>query len=190
MRGNKKLVGESTPAYVFYLDFIDNFYPGIKKICIIRNPKDRVVSWHFNQIRKGRKTEMKILDEFALDYCKKRIMKEYESLLNYNGRVHCLTYEKLSADSEAVIKDMLKYLGVETDDSVVFHMIKEGSFRNLVAKDTGSEIRERGEESLTSHYRKGTVGDWEKHLTIEQARMIDDLLLDLQKKVFKKFNLF
>lgn len=189
MRGSKKLVGESTPAYVFYLDFIDSFYPGVKKICIIRDPKDRVVSWHFNQLRKGRKTEMTISAPFALDYCQTRIMKEYKSLLNYSGNIYCITYERLSSHSREVIEGLLKYLEVEFDDGIISHMIEDGSFKKLDARDSGGLGRERGEESLTSHYRKGIVGDWKNYFTKEQAEMVDNLLFDLQQKVFKKFNL-
>ena len=86
-RQGKKIVGESTQAYVFHLDFIDKFYPAIKKICIIRDPKDRIVSWHFNQIRKGRKVEQSISEEFIIDYCASRIKKEYEALLAYQGEI-------------------------------------------------------------------------------------------------------
>lgn len=189
MRGAKRLVGESTPAYVFYLDFIDSFYSAIKKICIIRDPKDRVVSWHFNQLRKGRKSEMTISDEFAIEYCRKRIIQEYRALMDYRGHIHCLTYEALSADTAKVVEGVLQYLGAEMNGAIIAHMIKEGSFKNLVAKDTGSEGRERGEESLGSHYRKGIVDDWVNHLTKQQAEKIDNFLADLERRVFIKFNL-
>ena len=81
-RGSKKIVGESTPAYVFYLDFIDSFYPGIKKICSIREPKDKITSWHFSLLNKGKKTEKEITERFAMDYVEERIVKEYKALFS------------------------------------------------------------------------------------------------------------
>ena len=185
----KKLVGESTPAYIFHLDFIDQFYPEIKKICIIRDPKDRVVSWHFNQIRKKRKTEEYISDEFITDYCTQRIKKEYESLLAYQGEVHCLTYEFLSQQTVETIKKMLEYLSVKIDDKIVAQMIEEADFKKLTAKDSNSVGREKGQESINSYYRKGIVGDWQSHFSDRQINLVTDMLGDLQKEVFNKYNI-
>lgn len=186
-KGNKKIVGESTPAYVLYLDLVDMFYPEIKKICIIRDPKDRVVSWHFNQIRKGRKTDMIISDGFARDYAEERIKKEYESLLAYPGDIHCITYEQLSNNTAETIRGMIRYLGMEYTDEIIETMIREGDFKNLVAKDSGSG-RERGEESVTSHFRKGIVGDWKNYLSESQVQMVQELVGGLQKQVFAKYH--
>ena len=36
-RNGKRLVGDKTTEYIFHLDMIDDFYPGVKKICIIRD---------------------------------------------------------------------------------------------------------------------------------------------------------
>ena len=51
-RVDKAMVGESSPAYTFHLEFIDSFYPSIKKICCIRDPKDKITSWHFSKERR------------------------------------------------------------------------------------------------------------------------------------------
>ena len=188
-RQGKKIVGESTPAYVFHLDFIDKFYPAIKKICIIRDPKDRIVSWHFNQIRKGRKVEQSISEEFIIDYCASRIKKEYEALLAYQGEIHCLTYESLSAKTDEIIKKVLEYLKVKIDDMVVEQMIREADFKKLTAKDANSVGRSRGEESIKSYYRKGIVGDWRQYLNKRKIILIEEILGELQKKVFSKYNI-
>ena len=188
-RGMKKLVGEKTASYIFHLDFIDSFYPMIKKLCIIRNPKDQIVSWHFNDIRKGRKTEMTISDEFILDYCRKRIIKEYESLLTYKGKVHCFTYESLTNNTKEVISGILKYLEVQVGEELIEYMTDNASFQKLTAIDSGITSRTRGEESIKSHYRKGIVGDWQNYLTIKQTKLVDQILLNLRIKVFDKHNL-
>ena len=187
-RQGKKIIGESSPAYIFYLDFIDSFYPDIKKICIIRDPKDRVVSWNFNQIRKGRKEEIEITDDFAIDYCQSRILKEYESILAYSGVIHCLTYEDLSNNTAKTTQGILEYLGVNTDESIIDHMIEEAAFEKVSTQDNNLGGRKKGEELIASHYRKGIVGDWKNYLTASQGALIDELTQDLQNKVFKKYN--
>lgn len=189
-RRGKKMVGEATPAYVFHLDFIDTFYPNIKKLCVIRNPKDRIVSWHYHQIRRGRiEFSRKVDDQFIIVYCKTRIQKEYQALLNYTGNLSCFTYEGLINDFNETVKGVLKYLEVPFDDAVLKTMNEESSFKKLNAKDSGSEGRDAGEESVMSHFRKGIAGDWKNHLTESQANLVDELTGELEQKVFKKYNI-
>ena len=68
-------------------------------------------------------------------------------------------------------------------------MINNASFQKLNAIDSGTIGRARGEESTKSHYRKGIIGDWKNHLTIEQAKLVDNMLINLRTKVFNKYNL-
>ena len=77
----KRLIGDKTTEYVFHLEMIDDFFPQVKKICILRDPKDRVVSWHFDQLRKGRKEEKEISDEWLRAYIEGRVKREYEHIL-------------------------------------------------------------------------------------------------------------
>jgi len=188
-RGSKKIVGESSPAYIFYLDFIDSFYPGIKKICIIRDPRDRVVSWHFNQLGKKRKIEKVITDDFINDYFNKRIKKEYESMLAYKGRIHCLTYEQLSNNTKEIVKKILDYLKISYNEEIIKYMINEASFNKVSQQDNDGSHREKGQELITSHYRKGIVGDWHNYLTKKQAFVSKSILGDLQRQVFIKYNI-
>ncbi len=184
MRGDKTLVGEDTPLYVFHLDFIDRFYPNIKKICILRDPKDVVVSWHFNLIRKGRKSpEEPISDKFVKNYCLGTIKSELRSLLAYEGEVHTLTYEALHQNPEVVVRDLLGYLQIKASDEIIQNMINQASFEHLTKVDSGGRSRQPGEQSIGSHYRKGIVGDWKNYLDPAQAEIVDKLTKDLFEKV-------
>lgn len=90
-----------------------------------------------------------------MDYCQNRIKKEYESLLAYSGTVHCFTYESLSSQGPKIIEEILNYLEVKIGSEIIDKMIAESDFKKLSAKDSGTAGRNRGEESLASHYRKG-----------------------------------
>lgn len=187
-RSTKKLVGESTPAYVFYMDFIDRFYPNMKKICIIRDSKDKLVSWHFNLVRKGKASGRKITLSFAEAYMRERVIPELSSLLSYEGSLHCLTYESLSHDPFPTVSSVLSYLGANITSSDIEHMVEEGNFERRAVLD-GSGGRQRGEEDVTSSYRKGIVGDWKNVLESKVAKHVDDLTTDLRTRVYNKYNL-
>lgn len=199
----KRLVGEKTQEYIFYLDLIDFCYPEIKKICIIRDIKDRLVSFHFNEIRKGRKEySEEISDDFVAMFIQ-RAFKEYEILSSYSGNIYCYTYESLKIRSKEVLTGILNYLDVEVSDKILEKMIEAGSFERLSALDQLSEkeairkgdikstefSRKPGEELWNSQYRKGIVGDWKNHLTKKQANRVDLILQQLRDAVFKKYNI-
>lgn len=188
-RGGKKIVGEGTPAYVFHLNFIDSLYPDIKKICILRDPKDKIVSWHFNMFRKGKKGAAEITQGFALDYLEKRIIPEYKALLAYGGPVHCLTYERLSEYTYDEVGEVIRYLDMPVSQEVVSHMIEEASFEKQTARDGSGVSRGRGEENSKSGFRKGVVGDWRNHLDEGLAEEIDSEVREFQEKVSDKFNI-
>ena len=186
-RGNKKIVGEGTPAYVFHLDFIDSLYPAMKKLCILRDPKDKIVSWHFNMLRKDRKSEKHISREFALDYLRERIIPEYEALLAYSREMYCLTYEALSEYTYNVTADMARYLGMPASEEILRRMVEEASFENQTARDSKSVGRERGKEDVKSGFRKGVVGDWKNHISPDLADEIDNATSDFRKGIINKF---
>ncbi len=189
-KGNKKIVGESTPAYVFHLDFIDTIYPDIKKICIIRDPKDKIVSWHFNLIRKDRiPADTQITEEFALGYLNERIIPEYQALLDYQGDVHCLSYERLHTEGPQLVKDMLNYLDMAIDPDTISHMIEEASFKKQTAREDGDSGRQPGEAKVKSGLRKGIAGDWNNHMDQKLGEKIDNLVEKVRNQVIKKYNI-
>lgn len=190
-RGNKEIVGESTPAYVFHLDFIDTLYPGIKKIASIRDPKDKIVSWHFNMIRKNRKPAGEpITEEFALGYLEARIIPEYKALLDYGGGIHILTYERMHEKTKDVARNMVEYLGMKVSDEALAHMETESTFERQTTRDSAGHIpRRQGEQDVSSGLRKGIVGDWKGNMHDALAAKIDGEVAEIRKKVFDRYHI-
>jgi len=189
----KPIVGDKTTEYVFHLDLIDRWYPRAKKVCIMRDPKDRVVSWHFHQIRRGRKKEDEpITDEFVVAYIDTQIRREYEALLAYNGFVHLLTYEDLHTAPRDTLAAVVSYLGApRTTDGILTAMMEAASLEKLRGEDgVYPEGKKAGKETMLteSHYRKGIVGDSENYLTDAQRALIDAHIMPLYQGVFEKYH--
>lgn len=186
----KPIVGDKTTEYVFHLDVLDTFFPNAKKICIMRDPKDRVVSWHFHQIRRGRKKTRKISDMFIREYIENQIKKEYECLRAYSGHIHCLTYEQLTENPDKTIAALLTFLNARSSPDIIRTMIKQASIEKLRKEDkvyTGGATKRKGQNVIKSHYRKGIVGDWKNNLTAKQAAYIDRELGTMQTHILKKY---
>lgn len=142
LQRTKRLVGEKTVEYVFHLDLIERLYPGIKKFCILRDPRDRVVSYHFHQLRKKQKPEGLITDEFVDRYIE-RVRREYESILRHSGSLYCFTYESLAANQIETVAGILGYISVAASDRIIGDIVGAGGFARSVALDRffGSEVR-------------------------------------------------
>lgn len=186
---NKKFIGEKTTEYVWCLHIIDEFYPNIKKICILRDVKDRIVSWHFQQIRKGRIKQSKIISDVLIsEYCK-RVKREYNSMLEYNGFIFCTTYEKMTTNPKNEIKKLLRYIGAQSSRETLNNIVQLGSFqhRTKINKVGNDYSRKPGQELLSSHFRKGIVGDWKNYLTKNQTTYINESIKEVQKRINEKF---
>ena len=184
---NKPIVGDKTTEYIFYLDMIDDFFPDSKKLCIMRDPKDRIVSWNFHQIRKGRKKSKKIDDEFVKNYTENQIKIEYENMMAYKGFIHCFAYEMLKDSPKKVLKGILSYLGADSSDEIMDKMIEEVSFDNLKKREV-NYLEKEGMPDAIRHYRKGVIGEWRNYLSEGQIKIINESIGDLQKRVFEKYN--
>ncbi|MFQ6029720.1 MAG: sulfotransferase [Dehalococcoidia bacterium] len=176
-----RIVGEKTPKYVYCLRRIDRHCPGIKKICILRDHRDRLVSWHHHLRRYGREEELAITDAEVKRYCN-QMEREYNRMAAYEGSLFPLTYEQLSTNPRPVTKNMLAYLGVDTDPEIVDRVIEQSDFEAV----TG---RPRGVTDEGRHRRKGVVGDGTVELSIAQQQQVVERLGNVTRQVGEKFGL-
>lgn len=187
-RGGKRIVGELSSRYVFFLDWIDRLYPGIKKICILRDPKDRIVSWYKKKVVQEQGGEEGMVPRaFALEYARNNVVAEYEMLLAYTGSIHCLSYETLHANPVPVVEGIIEHLGMRHAPATVAKMIREASFENQAEQNDG-KARRAGEEAQ-SPLRKGIVGDFKNAMTESVAREVDGITRDVEARVFKKYSI-
>ena len=122
-----ELVGEATPAYLFFPDAakrIQKDLPNAKLICLLRNPTERAISHYFMQVRE--KQECRPIMEAMLGeevghyfykFYKSRGLyleqiKRYESYLKKN-RLLILSSEEFFADPQKILKQVFRFLGVD-----------------------------------------------------------------------------
>lgn len=176
----KYFVGEKTTETVFHPDLVEQLYPGVRKICVLRDPRDRIVSFFFHQKRKGRLPEdATITDAFVLEYVA-RVRRDYEGLLQMAAPLHVLTYEALTADTPGEVTRLLTFLGVDTDPAVVKRVVAAASFEVLSGREPGNEV-------VASHFRNGRPGNHEKYLSPANASRVVAMLEDLTVRLEQRF---
>lgn len=181
-RSGKRLVGEKTTETVHQPDLVSRLYPGIRTICILRDPRDRTVSFFFHQQRKQRLAgDTVVSDAHVRDYIR-RVRRDYEGLLRMPPPLHVLTYEGLAADPHHEVRRLLAFLGADDTPAAVEAVVTAASFEALSG-------RASGDPDPGSHFRQGLTGDWSNHLTAAQAARIVDELSDLTNRVQAAFGI-
>jgi LmbE family N-acetylglucosaminyl deacetylase len=182
VNAGKRLVGEKTTETVHYPDLVRSLYPGVRKVCILRDPRDRVVSFFFHQQRKRQLGANALLsDDYVRRYVE-RVQRDYRGLLEMEGPLFVVTYEQLSADPEQYVRRLLEFLGVDASDRVVSSLIRAASFEALSGRAPGTS-------DPTSHFRQGTPGAWSDHLPAAMADFMTTALDSLTRQVEDRFGL-
>lgn len=92
-----------------------------------------------------------------------------------NGQVMLIRYEDLILDEENLFTKISEYCKIDVSPTKLKKIISENSFKNK----TG---RQPGQEDITSHHRKGIVGDWKNNFTdrinSEFKKQFGQLLID------------
>jgi sulfotransferase family protein len=162
-----RAVGEKSPKNVLYFDVFDSLFPGAKFIHIVRDGRDCAISGWFHNLRVARDLTKKnhesmnfyvtnFIDGWAKDVGAAQLIAEA-----HPARVRQVRYEDLAANTEQVLANLLQFLDVDVDASVLAQCCSAASFAKL------SGGREVGQENLASFFRKGAPGDWRNHLSPE-----------------------
>ena len=177
----KPFVGEKTAETVHHVDLVEDLFPGIKKVCILRDPRDRVVSFHYHEARKGRRADGPIGQE-DVDAYVERVRADYEGLLEMVPPYLVVTYEELSRSSVPTLVRLLRFLDAYASEDHARAMLTRASFESLADRD-------RGVEDTGSHYRKGVVGDFGAKLDPQSARRMVEALEPLTARIEERFGL-
>lgn len=168
-------IGEKTPDNVRHFGTLNMLFPKAKFIHIVRDGRDCAVSgWFHNQRITPAWLEQKfgsiesfaavVATQWAADLGK---VEEFAS--QYPDRVHQLRYEDLVAEPEATLAVLFRFLGVESNESLLAGCRDAASFTLL------SGGRNPGEEDRNSFFRKGVPGDWRCHLGDAAAAKFQDV---------------
>jgi len=160
---------------------------GVKIVYISRNPKDMIISMKkfFESIPWMQAPGIKQYfpddtQEFATKCASGEMpmqMKMGEwyphhirSWLKYKDLpgVHFMSFEKMKQDPKGEILSLSKFYEVDLTDEQIEHVAKVTSFDSM-KKNT--ELL--GKNQPVVLFRKGGVGNWKKHLTVETSEFVD-----------------
>ncbi|GBL76571.1 Sulfotransferase family cytosolic 1B member 1 [Araneus ventricosus] len=173
--------------------------PKSKVLYIYRKPEDTLISWcHFYQ---SVQEEQINLDEFFEDFLEGKVQygNYFDHVLSYlahkdDDNLLLISYEKLHANRKEEILRMAKFLGEEfyqslsNNESLLEEIIVHTSFdymkKNLVftlPHNKPSEASADESERVINYFRKGTVGDGKKSLSLDQLQRLQKRVVETIK---------
>ena len=171
-------------------DWAVNRQPGDRAIVVLRDPRDRMISWIFSAAYSHRlEPSIKLWRQLLLPMTNhNRILL---SFIEFGGVApimakwaderdseHTLitTYEKLVTDETAEFRRMFEFLGWKIPDATLFRVLGDLNF----AKVSG---RSAGEVNIYSHFRKGVAGDWRSYFNRELGALWEERMPGLLCKL-------
>jgi sulfotransferase family protein len=154
---------EKSPRQVHEIEHICAVFPTAKLIVIYRDGRDVVVSDRFFTRDYGGQP-------FSFEKAVSDWRTDMEAQFRHAERhgVYACSYESLLADGKSVVRGLLDYLALPSDDELLDRLLERSSFRFYTGRDPGQENRKR-------FYRKGIVGDWKNHFSDEDKRVFKEV---------------
>lgn len=141
------------------LKMIKNF---VNIFCIVRDPRDVLISSSYFSIRKG-KISTDMIDEYIHKRISRTRMKFTMLMESYlKNDLFFLRYEDMKQDPHFQISKILNHFGYQYDEDSLQLAIQRRDFLHM------SKGRNVGEEDVFSHFRKGVTGDWKNYFSKEE----------------------
>ncbi len=136
---NKQIPCEQTPRNLFFIDEITNLYDGAKIICMVRDPRDILLSQKYKWKRRyfgHADLPFKEMIRAWFNYHPITISKLWNAsaskILNSvnKANVHLIKFEELLADPERIIKKLCNFLNIDFSESMLLIPTEGSSIAN------------------------------------------------------------
>lgn len=165
------------------------FSQRIKVILMLRDPRDQLVSRMFHIRRSPRhgwhETFKSLSNDEALMLCIEgrdglsgtdTMIKLARTWLDQEIGLLCIRYEDLWANPIGELGRVLAYLGIEGNESFAKEIVNRNRFERLsLGRRIWQQRRKPGQEDVSSHFRKGIVGDWKNYLKKAHIQRLKDI---------------
>ncbi|KAM6185193.1 amine sulfotransferase-like [Rhynchocyon petersi] len=164
-----------------------------KIVYICRNPKDVMNSFfHFSNVVAVLKPA-DTMEEFMKSFLDGEVVGSlwfdhvrgwYEHRHDFN--ILFMMYEDMKKDLRKSVLKICSFLEKELSDEDVDAVVKQATFQNMKNNPQANYDNilknDIGQRKSDGHFlRKGTIGDWKQHMTVEQSERFDKVFQEKMK---------
>lgn len=166
---NGKVFVEKTPQHLRYAKLMLQHFPNSKMIEVIRDGRDVCVSLqmrsaHVRDFPKNRAGQIALWKEFI------ELGLALRSQPNLTGQIHHIRYEQLQENRIDQIATLFRFAGLQFDDALVEKIAQRTDIETVPDRHRGPAL----------HVRKGVVGDWHNHFTIDDIALFKQMVSTLR----------
>jgi len=171
------------------------FFRNKKVIFLVRDPRDVIVSWYFQVVKRGSKKwfDKKIKTDSVADFIEnefgglKTIIAFYNIWLENKSKPKdflLIKYENLKYNPNEVLKQINKFCGIENviGDSSIRYAIENNSFDKLKTRERNQSIPHSAFKTNNTNdvesfkVRKGKIGGYVDYLSKEQIEKMNQII--------------
>ncbi|CAH2077895.1 unnamed protein product [Thlaspi arvense] len=173
-----------------------------KIVYICRDAKDSLVSrWHIICRCLNREEDRSILESMFESFCSgvclfgpfwDHILSYWKGSVENPKHVLFMRYDQMKTDPHGQLKKLAEFLGCpfseeEENNGSVAKILEMCSLSNLGSLEVNKTGKSINGIDYKNHFRKGIVGDWKNHLTLEMGNEIDMIMEEKLKDSGLKF---
>jgi hypothetical protein len=163
-----RLIGANDNAIIRRLPLYDEIFPNARFLCIVRDPRDTILSqWHHNlRVEADFLKRAKDLDHW-IDLQSKEWQRQMAEVCRLKEqapfRVSLLItrYEDLAAGTFESFSRIFAHLGAASDLDLMTRIIEATAFSRL-----------RGKDGPNAFFRRGAPGAWREEMTAPQIKTV------------------
>ncbi len=167
----------------------------MKAVFLVRDLRDVSLSCYARSVEVGLAELVSggDFDSFLVSFLEGRALQQgswqqhsrswLESPLAPNGNLMVIRYEDLRRNSEHVLSELLRFIGLTADPQVIRQAVENNSLKQMRAKE--DKAKTTGEKSvlLASHrttgedgrfVRSGSIAGWRKKMNDSQLKLVDE----------------
>ena len=155
-----------------------------KYIYVARNPKDNAVSFYFHACSKmnyegswDQFFELYIKGKVGYGLFFDHVLDWWRASLNQEN-ILFIHYEAMKLDLEAAVKTVAGFIEIEAAPELIQTVVEKSGFRAMAGNPQANLDWVPQREGVPRHMRKGVVGDWRNHFSVDQNTIFDRLIAE------------
>ncbi|XP_074645227.1 sulfotransferase 1C4-like [Tubulanus polymorphus] len=173
--------------FLFEMFPIQAIEKNAKIICVMRNPKDALVSlYHFYKSSISIGNYPGSWDDFFRLFVNNRLIYGdfYDHVLSwwnqrYRDNILYLKYEDMVTDPKSNILKICAFLGKSLSDDKIDSITEQTSFKSMRDNPMTNHYQSQYQDNkIFPFIREGKIGGWKKFFTVEQCEIIEKIHAD------------